>query len=37
MWHVLFKTVNYLNSVTEKDQIDHNLMKMRTSLNTQRK
>jgi len=29
-WHVLFKNVNYLNTVSEKDQIDHNLTKMRT-------
>jgi len=29
-WHVLFKNVNYLNTVNEKDQIDHNLAKMRT-------
>jgi len=28
-WHVLFKNVNYLNTVSENDQIDHNLMKMR--------
>jgi len=30
MWHVLFKNVNYLNTVSENDQIDHNLTKMRT-------
>jgi len=29
-WHVLFKNVNYLNTFSEKDQIDHNLTKMRT-------
>jgi len=29
-WHVLFKNVNYLNTVSEKDQIDNNLTKMRT-------
>ena len=29
-WHVLVKNVNYLNTVSEKDQIDHNLTKMRT-------
>jgi len=29
-WHVLFKWVNYLNTVSEKDQIDHNLTKMKT-------
>jgi len=29
-WHVLFKNVNYLNTVSEKDQIDYNLTKMRT-------
>jgi len=28
--HVLFKNVNYLNTISEKDQIDHNLTKMRT-------
>jgi len=27
MWHVLFKNVNYLNTVSENDQIDHNLTK----------
>jgi len=30
MWHVLFKNVNYLTTVSENDQIDHNLTKMRT-------
>jgi len=29
-WHVLFKNINYLNTVSEKDQIDLNLTKMRT-------
>jgi len=29
-WHVLFKNVNYLNTISEKKQIDHNLTKMRT-------
>jgi len=29
-WHILYKNVNYLNTVSEKDQIDHNLTKMRT-------
>jgi len=29
-WHVLLKNVNYLNTVSEKDQIDHNLTKMKT-------
>jgi len=28
-WHVLLKNVNYLNTVSEKDQIDHNLTKMK--------
>jgi len=36
-WYKLFKNVNYLNTVSEKDQIDYNLMKMRTLLNTKRK
>jgi len=30
MCHVLFKNVNYLNTVSENDQIDQNLTKMRT-------
>jgi len=30
MWHVLLKNVNYLNTGSEKDQIDNNLTKMRT-------
>jgi len=29
-WHVMLKNVNYLNTVSEKDQIDNNLTKMRT-------
>jgi len=29
-WNVLFKNVNYLNTVNEKDQIDQNLTKIRT-------
>ena len=32
--HVLFKNVNYLNTVSKKDQIDQNLTKMMTELNT---
>jgi len=28
-WHVLFKNVDYLNTVSEKDQIEQNLTKMR--------
>jgi len=32
MWNVLFKNVNYLNIVSQKDQIDQNLMKMRIKL-----
>jgi len=30
MCHVLLKNVNYLNTISGKDQIDHNLMKMMT-------
>jgi len=30
MWHVLFKNVHYLNIVSEKDQINYNLTKMKT-------
>ena len=30
MWHVLLKNVNYLNTVSENNQIDHNLTKIRT-------
>jgi len=26
-WHVLFKNINYLNTVSEKDQIEHNFTK----------
>jgi len=37
MWHVLFKNVNYLNIVSENDQIDHNLTKMKTKLNKNNK
>jgi len=29
-WHVLLKNVNYLNTVSQNDQIDQNLTKMRT-------
>ena len=45
-WHVLFKNVNYLNAVSQKDQIDkfdenENLIehktKMRTKLNKNNK
>jgi len=28
-WHVRFKYVNYLNTLSEKDQNDQNLTKMR--------
>ena len=28
-WHVLFKNINYLNNVSQKDKINQNLMKMR--------
>jgi len=30
MWNVLLKNVNYLNTVSENDKIDHNLTKIRT-------
>jgi len=30
MWDVVFKIVNYLNTINKKDQIDQNLTKMRT-------
>jgi len=29
-WHVQFKNVNYLNTVSKNDQIDQNLTKTRT-------
>jgi len=30
MCHVPLKNVNYLNTISEKDQIDHNLRRMGT-------
>jgi len=29
MWHVLLKNVNYLNTISQKDQIDQNLTKIK--------
>jgi len=28
MWHVRFKIFNYLNTISENEQIDHNLTKI---------
>jgi len=39
MWYILFKNINYLDTIRKKDQIDENddliecKMKMRTQLN----
>jgi len=30
MWRAMFKNVNYLNTVSKNDQIDHNLTKIKT-------